>query len=144
MNLSRLTRGMFQGLVVFAWWLLSLFGSAGQITWSRGWMCTALYLGTLYTSRALIKRLNPGLLEQRQPAIREDTKPFDRIFMRLFLSLTIVQPIVAGLDFRFNGAYMPFWTMYPGIASFAAAAMLITWVLVENPHAESSVRIQKD
>jgi protein-S-isoprenylcysteine O-methyltransferase Ste14 len=91
----------------------------------------------------VLEKLNPGLLEQRQTAIRTDTKPFDKIFVRLILSLTVVQPIISGLDMRFNGASMPFWTVYPGIASFAAAATLITWALVENPHAESSVRIQK-
>jgi protein-S-isoprenylcysteine O-methyltransferase Ste14 len=144
MSLGRHIRVFFQGVAIFAWWLISLFGSAGQVTWSRGWICTVLYLGALHTSRAVLKRLNPGLLEQRQTAIRKDTKPFDKIFLRIFLSLTIVQPIIAGLDMRFNGASMPFWTVYPGIASFTVSAMLITWVLVKNPHAESSVRIQKD
>jgi protein-S-isoprenylcysteine O-methyltransferase Ste14 len=92
----------------------------------------------------VIKKLNPGLLEQREKAIRKDTKPFDRVFLRIFLSLTIVEPIIAGLDRRFNGSPLPFWTVYPGIAGFIVSAALITWVLVKNPHAESSVRIQKD
>src|SRR5260370_16358810 len=144
MSLGRHIRVFFQGVAIFAWWLISLFGSAGQVTWSRGWICTVLYLGALHTSRAVLKRLNPGLLEQRQTAIRKDTKPFDKIFLRIFVSLTIVQHIIAGLDMRFNGASMPFWTVYPGIASFIGAATLIIWVLVKNPHAESSVRIQKD
>jgi protein-S-isoprenylcysteine O-methyltransferase Ste14 len=144
MSLGRHIGIVFQGLAIFTWWLVSLFGSAGQVRWSRGWICTVLYLGALYTSRAVLKRLNPGLLEQRQTAIRKDTKPFDKVFLRLFLSLMIVQPIIAGLDMRFNGASMPFWTVYPGISSFITAAILITWVLVKNPHAESSVRIQKD
>jgi protein-S-isoprenylcysteine O-methyltransferase Ste14 len=39
---------------------------------------------------------------------------------------------------------MPFWTVYPAIVSFIVSAMLITWVLIKNPHAESSVRIQSD
>jgi hypothetical protein len=39
---------------------------------------------------------------------------------------------------------MPFWTVYAGIITFISSAVLITWVLVENPHAESSVRIQND
>jgi protein-S-isoprenylcysteine O-methyltransferase Ste14 len=144
MSLGRDIRMCFQGLAVFAWWLLSLFGSAGQITWSRGWICTVFYLGALYTSRAVLKRLNPALLEHRQTAVRKDTKPFDKIFLRLFLSLTIIQPVVAGLDIRFNGDSMPFWTVYPGIASFTISALLINWVLIKNPHAESSVRIQRD
>src|ERR1700719_3199714 len=101
MSLGPHIRALFKTLALFAWWLISLFGSAGQLTWNRGWICTVLYLGGLYTSRAVLKKLNPGLLEERETAIRKDTKPFDKIFLRLFLSLTIVQPIIAGLDMRF-------------------------------------------
>jgi protein-S-isoprenylcysteine O-methyltransferase Ste14 len=144
MKTGRHIRTVFQSLTISAWWLISLFGSAGQLTWKRGWICTVLYLGGLHVSRAIIKKRNPDLLEQREKAIRTDTKPFDRIFLRVFLSLTVVQPIVAGLDARFNGALVPFWTVYPGILAFIISAALITWVLVTNPHAESSVRIQKD
>src|SRR4051812_18885549 len=102
MKPGRYITTIFQSLTISAWWLISLFVSAGQLTWKRGWICTVLYLGAFYASRAVIKKLNPGLLEHRQKAIRADTKPFDRIFLRLFLSLTIVQPVVAGLDARFN------------------------------------------
>jgi protein-S-isoprenylcysteine O-methyltransferase Ste14 len=144
MSLGQRIKTFFQGLTIFVWWLISLFGSAGQLTWTRGWICTVLYLGGLQISRAVLKKLNPGLLEQRETAIRKDTKPFDRIFLRLFLSLTIVQPIIAGLDMRFNGASLPFWMVYPGIVQFIVSGGLITWVLVKNPHAESSVRIQND
>jgi protein-S-isoprenylcysteine O-methyltransferase Ste14 len=134
-----------KGLIVPAWWLIALFGSAGHLTWNRGWVCTVLYLGGMNASRAVLKKFNPGLLKQRETGIRKDTKPFDRIFLRLLLALTIVLPIIAGLDaVRFNWAPMPFWTTYPGIGLFAGSATLITWVLVKNPHAESSVRIQED
>jgi protein-S-isoprenylcysteine O-methyltransferase Ste14 len=145
MSLSRHIKTVFQGLTLFAWWFISLFGSAGQLTWKRGWIGTVLYIGGLHTSRAVLRKLNPGLLEQRQAPIRKDTKRFDRIFLRLLLSLTIVQPVIAGLDaVRFSWAPLPFWTLYPGIGIFTASAVWITWVLVKNPHAESSVRIQKD
>jgi protein-S-isoprenylcysteine O-methyltransferase Ste14 len=144
MTLSRRIKTFFQASTIVAWWLICLFGSAGQLTWIRGWICTVLYLGGLYASRAVLKKLNPGLLEQREKAIRKDTKPFDKIFLRLFLPLTIVQPVIAGLDARLNWVSMPFWTVYPGIVQFIASATLITWVLVKNPHAESSVRIQND
>ena len=145
MNSAPPIRTIFRALPLFAWWLLSLFGSAGQLTWKRGWICTVLYLGGIQTSRAVLRKLNPRLLDERQRATRKDTKSFDKIFLRLILSLTIVQPIIAGLDaVRFGWAPMPFWTIYPGIILFAISASLITWVLVKNPHAESSVRIQDD
>jgi protein-S-isoprenylcysteine O-methyltransferase Ste14 len=108
------------------------------------WICTVLYLGALNASRALLTKLNPDLLKQRETSIQKDTKPFDKIFLRLFLSLTFVLPVVAGLDARFNRDPMPFWTIYPGIGAFVVSEILITWVLAKNPHAESSVRIQEE
>jgi protein-S-isoprenylcysteine O-methyltransferase Ste14 len=143
MDLGRHIRTYLQVLPLFAWWLLSLFGSAGQLTWKCGWICTMFYLGGMVTSRAVLKKLNPNLLEQRQTAIRKDTEPFDKILLRLILSLTIVQPVIAGLDaVRFHLAPMPFWTVYPGMSCFAISAVLVTWVLVKNPHADSGVRIE--
>jgi protein-S-isoprenylcysteine O-methyltransferase Ste14 len=144
MSLVQRIKTVLKGSAIFAWWVIFLFGGAGRLTWIRGWICTVLYLGGLHTSRAVLKKLNPGLLEQRETAMRKDTKPFDRIFLRLFLSLTILQPVIAGLDARFNPVRLPSWIVYPGIAQFITSAMLITWVLVKNPHAESSVRIQND
>ena len=144
MNLNRRIKGLVQGSAFIIWWLTLLFGGAGRITWLRGWICTILYLGAFYTARAVLRRWNPEVLEHRQTAIREDTKPFDRILLRLLLALAIVEPLVAGLDFRWNGPSTPFWMVYPGIASFLGAAITITWVLLKNPHAESSVRIQSD
>ena len=145
MNPGRSIIIFLKGLIVPAWWLTALFGSAGQLTWNRGWICTVLYLGAMNASRAVLKKLNPGLLKEREIGVRKDTKSFDKLLLHLLLSLTIVLPVVAGLDAaRFNWAPMPFWTIYPGIALFAVSAILVTWVLVKNPHAESSVRIQGD
>src|SRR5260370_18506900 len=104
MNLGRHIRTLFQGLAIFAWWLIALFGSAGQLTWKRGWICTVLYLGGLHTSKQVLKQLNPGLLEQRETQIRKDTKPFDKIFLLRFFFLTILQPISGPLHIMFNQA----------------------------------------
>ena len=132
-------------LCIPAWWLLFLFGGAGQLTWTRGWVCTVLYIGAVSACRAVLSKFNPGVLKEREEVIRKDTKPFDRIFLNLLLTLTILLPVIAGLDaVRFKWTSMPVWTMYPGIILFAGSATLITWVLVKNPHAESSVRIQEE
>jgi protein-S-isoprenylcysteine O-methyltransferase Ste14 len=145
MSVTRHIRTFLQALIVPAWWSLALFGSAGQFTWIRGWIGTVLYLGALNTCRIMLKKFNPELLKEREPGIRKDTKPFDRIFMRGFLSLTAILPIVAGLDaVRFRWTTMPVGAMYPGIVFFLISTILITWTLVKNPHAESSVRIQND
>jgi protein-S-isoprenylcysteine O-methyltransferase Ste14 len=142
--MSRHIRIFLQLTALAVWWSVFLFGGAGQITWTRGWICTIVYLGSFYIARVVLQRLNPGLLEQRQTAIHDDTKSFDKIVLRLLLLLTIIEPLLAGLNFRFSGDWTPFWTVYPGIVSFLSAAVMIVWVLVKNPHAESSVRIQSD
>src|SRR5258708_10121892 len=69
MSLGRHIRAFFQGVAIFAWWLISLFGSAGQVTWPRGLISTFLYLGAMHTTRAVLKKLNPCLLQHRRTAI---------------------------------------------------------------------------
>lgn len=145
MNSDRTTSAFFKALIIPAWWMLALFGSAGRLDWTRGWICTVLYLGTMYGSRALLNKLNPSVVQSRQESIRKDTKAFDRMFLRSFLLLIIIFPIVAGFDaVRFHWSGFPYWTVYLGIALFAPSAVLITWTLAMNPHAETSVRIQSD
>lgn len=145
MNLGRSAKTILQALIIPAWWTIALFGSAGHLAWKRGWICTVLYVGAMHVSRAVLKRVSPSLLQNREKTIRNDTKPFDKIFLRGFLFLIIVLPVIAGLDvMRFRWSALPLWTTYPGIALFAVSVVLITWTLAMNPHAESSVRIQND
>jgi protein-S-isoprenylcysteine O-methyltransferase Ste14 len=126
-------------------WLAAVFGSAGRLDWTRGWICAVTYIVCMVAAGVLVRRRNPGLLEARAQLRRQDTKPFDRVFLSLYLPLTLIQPTVAGLDaVRFSWSALPFATVYAGLALFVVAMTLITWVMVVNPHAESTVRIQKD
>lgn len=145
MGLGRHFKVLLKESVVPAWWLITLFASAGDLRWGRGWACTVLYLGALNLSRIILKKMSPELLREREPGIRQDTKPFDKIFMRGFLSLTAILPVIAGLDaVRFRWAPIPTEAVYPGVVLFLFSTALIVWTLVRNPHAESSVRIQTD
>lgn len=135
-----------QGLLLMGWWCGALFGGAGLLRWNRGWICTALYLGSMIVTGVFVRKWNPGLLEHRQRGmVHKETRPFDRVFLALFLPLAAVLPAVAGMDaVRFGWNPMPFWTVYPGIGLFAVSALLIGWVMMRNPHAETSVRIQTE
>lgn len=132
-----------QGFLVLAWWCGALFGSAGLLAWRRGWICTALYMGSMIVTGMLVRRRNPELMEQREKAVHQGTRSFDRMFLSGFVPLAMVLPAIAGLDaVRFAWNPMPHWTLYLGIAVFIGSAILIAWVMVRNPHAETSVRIQ--
>jgi len=134
-----------QGLATTALWMAIIFVAAGTLNWIRGWICAAVYVLTMSATGVLVHRANPGLMKARANWRRKDTKSFDKIFLSLFLPLTFAQPAVAGLDAaRFRWSSMPFATVYPGLALFEFAMAMITWAMMVNPHAESTVRIQTD
>lgn len=76
---------------------------------------------------------------------RRDTKGFDKVFLAVFVPLSLSQPAVSALDTaRFHWSSMPFGFVYVGAVVFALAMFLIGWVMITNPYAETSVRIQTD
>jgi protein-S-isoprenylcysteine O-methyltransferase Ste14 len=125
-------------------WMAALFVCAGRLDWTRGWIAAAAYVISLTVAGLLVQRSNPVLVKARAKWRRKDTKPFDKVFLALYLPLAFIQPAVAGLDARFGWSSIPFATVYPGIVLFIMAMILVTWTLSVNPHAESTVRIQSD
>jgi protein-S-isoprenylcysteine O-methyltransferase Ste14 len=142
---GRSLRRMLRVLVTMGLWVSAVFVSAGRLDWVRGWICISVYVGCMVAAGLLVRRANPTLLEARANWRRKDTKPFDKIFLAIFLPLTFVQPAVAGLDaVRFGWFSMPFATLYVGLVLFVAAMALITVAMMVNRHAETTVRIQTD
>ncbi len=125
-------------------WIGGLFAGAGTLNWTRGWIAVGLYLGLVAVGAAVVRRANPGLMTERAKWRRKDTKPFDRIFLRLMLPLVSIQPAVAGLDWRFGWWPLPSGLLWPGAGLFALSSALIIWALAVNRHAETTVRIQTD
>jgi protein-S-isoprenylcysteine O-methyltransferase Ste14 len=120
------------------------FLGAGRIAWDRGWIYAVVFVGVSVAGSLVVEIANPGLLAARAKGLRKDTKPFDRVFYRLFLPLIAAYPLLAGLDAaRFSWAPLPDWTLYPGIALFAVSSVFGTWTMIVNRHAESTVRIQE-
>ena len=142
---GRGVRRIIQSIATMALWMAAVFASAGRIDWIRGWICATAYIISMTIAGLLVHRRNPALLEARANWRRKDTKPFDKVFLTILLPLGLIQPTVAGLDVvRFGWSSMPFATVYAGLALFAMAMTLITWAMMVNPHAESTVRIQTD
>jgi len=130
---------------VYTWFLGSLFGAAGRLNWIRGWIAVAMWVVGVSTIGLVVKHYNPRLLEARAKWRRKDTKPFDRIFLAIFLPLLVIQPPVAGLDaVRYRWSSVPFAFVYVGAILFALSVVVIAWALAVNPYAESTVRIQTD
>ena len=138
-------RRIGQVIVNYVWFTAALFLAAGRLDWTRGWISVALCVVSFTAMGMIIQRYNPELMAERARWRRKDAKPFDKIFMAVYLPLTLLQPVVAGLDaVRFRWSSIPFAFVYAGAVLFAASVVLLTWAMAVNPHAESSVRIQSD
>lgn len=125
--------------------LLSLFGTAGRVNWMRGWIYVGLFMFGMAGGGVVIRRLNPALMQARAKWRRADTKPFDKIFLAVYMPLIYIQLAVAGFDaVRYRWAPLPFAWTYAGAGLFMVATLIIMWALAVNPHAESTVRIQTD
>jgi protein-S-isoprenylcysteine O-methyltransferase Ste14 len=84
-------------------------------------------------------------MKERARWRREDTKPFDRVFIEAYMPFVFTQPAIAGMDaVRFHWTSVPFGYVYAGSVIYLLAMALIAWVLCTNPYAETSVRIQHD
>jgi protein-S-isoprenylcysteine O-methyltransferase Ste14 len=136
---------VLQRVVATGLWLAALFGGAGRLNWTRGWIYVAACLTAALAVDIVVRRANPAVLQARAKWRHKDTEPFDRVFLVIFGAFYFFQPAVAGLDaVRFGWSSIPFWVVYPSLAVLALGSALVAWTLAVNPHAESTVRIQTD
>lgn len=127
-------------LFVFA---VLLFVAAGTLHWLRGWIYFVYVLflesGTLF----ILAKRAPETLKQRG-TWHVGVKTFDKVFMVCWLVLSLIAPVVAGLDKRFEWSHMPMAMLYGGIVLVTLVSPLATWAMVENEYFEQLVRIQTD
>ena len=89
-------------------WIILLFSSAGTIRWSRGWICIVFYVGMMAAIGLAVRRYNAALMEARSKWRHKDTKSYDKVFIRVLIPLSFLQPAVAGLDAgRFHWSSLP-------------------------------------
>jgi len=133
--------------VVLLWtlvWGAVLFGAAGRLDWERGWIYFGVSLFSLAVNSVVVFWKNPGLVAERWKR-RKGTKPFDKVFIALYLPTVIALPLVAGLDAaRFGWSQLPWDTVWPGVVLQLLAIPPMAWAMATNPHLETTVRIQHD
>lgn len=138
-------RGMARDFVITLMHFTVLLLSAGTICWINAWVCVGL--GFLYqlASTILLLRINPQILNERGRLIHENTKGFDKIFIALYVPLSLMVSFIAGLDaVRYRWSHMSLELNIFGVALYGLASLLGSWAMAVNPHFEMSVRIQDD
>jgi protein-S-isoprenylcysteine O-methyltransferase Ste14 len=139
-----LLRAAFQLTVSFAIWGGLLFGSAGDVTWLRGWLHIGVWLVTFAFNASVLLRLNQDVFSARLKP-KWSSERADTIVLMFFLVVTLAIPVVAGLDtVRFGWSSLPFWAIYLGIALHASGDAFVVWTMIANPFAEKTVRVQTE
>lgn len=80
-------RRFVQIAMTMVWTIGSLFLGAGRLDWIRGWICVALWLVSVTAVAFFTRRYNPQLMKERAKWKRKDTKPFDKVFLRIVVPL---------------------------------------------------------
>lgn len=121
------------------------FISAGNLAGLRPWFYFVTAFVHYVASTTVQFKLNPKLLVQRLKMKREGSKLWDEILMRLSnLTVIILIPAIAGLDFRFNWSILDTNFVFVGLVFGVASTVLLNWAMIVNPHFEPTVRIQKE
>jgi protein-S-isoprenylcysteine O-methyltransferase Ste14 len=132
-----------------AWLVLAavlLFWAAGTVLWTAGWIYLALTgLGGLGMGLWLA-RTDPELLKQRlAPPVRRGQKPFDKVFMVVFLPLYHAWLPLMALDcVRFGWSHVPGWLRFAGVLFMLAGYVVVFFVFRVNTFAAPVVAIQAE
>ena len=135
--------GLGLAIALLLFHALLIFSPAGRLDWGQGW----IFMGLLGASTAVglpcVLRWNPEMI-RRRARLGKGAKSWDVFIVSLLKVFWTAVHLVAGLEARGGGADSLGATWLLGLAVFALAAALTTWVLVSNPFFEQHVRIQQD
>jgi protein-S-isoprenylcysteine O-methyltransferase Ste14 len=76
--------------------------------------------------------------------VQAGTKPLDYLVLLIIMGGFFLVLPVAGLDYRFNGASAPAWSVVLGYVLFFVSYAGEAWPQAVNRHFEPGVRIQED
>lgn len=136
-------RYILQRMTLFLVFAVILFVAAGTPDWIQGWVYLIYTLLAEIATLVVLATKAPETLVQRGTQ-HAGVKGFDRVFAASWVTLSLVTPLVAGLDKRLAWSSMPGAALYAGAVLLAVGEVLGTWAMVENEHFEQFVRIQAD
>jgi protein-S-isoprenylcysteine O-methyltransferase Ste14 len=124
-----------------------LFGGAGTLNWSMGWLYLIITIGGVILSRILVYRVHPDLLAERATSMEAENVPnWDRKLAPIVATwVPMILVLVAGLDKRFgwSPALSP-WVLAAGTLVILIAVALAIWAMVSNRFFSAYVRLQSD
>jgi protein-S-isoprenylcysteine O-methyltransferase Ste14 len=143
-DLRQGARYVVQRVALIVMFAAILFAAAGTLHWLRGWVACLYMLLLEAGTLAILARRAPETLNQRG-ASHTGVKAFEKVFVVVWLVISLVTPVLAGFDvIRFGWSSMSALWFFVGAALLLAVYPFATWAMIENEHFEQFVRIQTD
>ena len=140
---QRLLRVMlFNGIRGFAVIGAILFASAGSLQYRNGWLMIASLAALMLTMGLLLWRKHPDTLKRRMQTKEKET--VQKVYVLLFGILFLSSFVLAGLDYRFQWAQIPFWGAIPALIIMCVGYALYGAVILQNAYAARTVEVQEE
>lgn len=120
-----------------------LLGGAGTWRWPAAWYYVGLRLVALVVFGVWIIRVNPEIINERGRKPK-NTKSFDKIFALVYSPLLLLQPLVAGLDYRWVWSDMALAWRGVGLLALLPGIVLPYAAMAVNAYLTTTVRIQEE
>jgi protein-S-isoprenylcysteine O-methyltransferase Ste14 len=144
---SAVNKWIIQSALGMVGYAVLLFGVAGTLSWTWGWVLLAVVTAFMAAHPLLLLPINPELLAEREKgALDRGVKTWDKWTSMLAAGVfPIASWVVAGLDVRFGwtGA-VPLACHLGGLLVMALGFALFLWAMVSNAFFAEGVRIQKE
>lgn len=137
-----LRRSLLSGAILFAVMAALLFGGAGTLAWTEGWLFLLVYFAWAAGVSVWLYRHDPALFARRlSGGPTAEKHPAQRVIMSTasvgFLGLLVVP----ALDHRFGWSHSPGWLPLAGNLLFSAGWFAIVLVFRENTFGASTVEV---
>jgi len=147
MNSAISTRKLIGALFQLLLFPVILFGLAGDLRWTEGWVFSIIFLAMCYGTLVYLYFHDPDLLKERFGSpFQESQKRWDKVLLSLFFVEFIVWWAIMPLDARRFGwsPAFPFWTKVIGALLLILAVYIVFEAMRENTFAAPVVKMQKE
>jgi protein-S-isoprenylcysteine O-methyltransferase Ste14 len=122
-----------------------LFGGAGRLNWTLGWVFAAAWIVPKLVFLVLLRWRDPDLLIERATR-HKNTQAYERIIIPVYFVFAFSTFIIASLDggrFRWSGDVSIVWII-AAYAVYLLGNSLAGWAINSNPFFSSESRLQTD
>jgi protein-S-isoprenylcysteine O-methyltransferase Ste14 len=130
----------------------AFFISYGGINWWEAWLLLSLWLGYFLLMLTVVRKINPGVVEERSSSLERFTQSWDKRIIGIYQIVSLSLYVIAGLDVgRFGWTAglskgipegILLWLKVSAGVVVSVVYLLPLWAVVSNPFASGAVRIQ--